>query len=75
MSAAGPTALEAHDRLRIATAAGHAKRRYPGAVGEVLAREIEGYLDFGHRFHRGGLMPRLVEEIMRPTDEALPGRG
>ena len=54
----------AHERSRVRAAALHARRVYPGRVGELLQRELTAYADFGYRFDTGALLPRLVEEIL-----------
>ena len=41
-----------------------AKQRYPGPVGDYLAREIELWRDFGYRFENGGRMGRLVDALL-----------
>ena len=66
-----------HDRCRFRAAAHHARRLYPGCVGELLHRELVAYAEFGHRFGREALVPRLADEILampvRPVDEHQPG--
>jgi hypothetical protein len=48
-----------------------ARARYPGPVGELLQREIWAYRDFGHRFGRTGMIPRIVDELL--ADHQGPG--
>jgi len=55
-------ATEAYD-----LAAHHARRAYPGAVGELLARELTAHAEFGYRFTGDGLLTRLA----RRTSEHL----
>jgi hypothetical protein len=66
-----------HDRCHIRAAAHHARRLYPGCVGELLHRELLAYADFGHRFDREALVPRLADEILarsiHPPGERQPG--
>ena len=57
-------AIAAHDRSRVRAAALHARRLYPGRVGQLLHRELTAYADFGYRFDTDALVPRLVEEIL-----------
>lgn len=57
-----------HEQSRILAAAHAAKRRYPGAVGEVLHRELVDWSDFGHRLGGHGLVMRLVDDLMKPAD-------
>jgi hypothetical protein len=67
-------AFAAHDRSRVRAAALHARRIYPGRVGELLQRELSAYAEFGYRFDTDALVPGLVDEILAtPTprlDEA-----
>ncbi|MFC5950046.1 hypothetical protein ACFQH9_17375 [Pseudonocardia lutea] len=59
------------DRSRFRAAAHHARRVYPGCVGELLHRELTAFAEFGHRFDRDGLVPRLATEILaRPLRDA-----
>ena len=53
-------------------AALHARRRYPGALGELAYRELVAYADFGYRFATDALIPKLVAEILAAAapDEA-----
>jgi len=58
------TALAHHERSRIRTAALHARRLYPGALGELVHRELTAYADFGYRFAGDALIPRLATEVL-----------
>ncbi len=55
-------------------AALHARRLYPGGLGELAFRELTAYADFGYRFAADALIPRLAGEIlaMALPDEATP---
>jgi len=53
-----------HDRL--CEAAQRALDRYPGPVGQLLQREIQAYLELGHRFAQASLITRLVEDLLKP---------
>lgn len=59
--------LDAHLRetSRCRAAARHARRAYPGALGELVHRELLAYAEFGHRFG-DGLMSRVVDELLDP---------
>jgi hypothetical protein len=48
----------------IRAAALRARRMYPGSIGELVHRELLAYADFGHRFARDALIPRLAEAIL-----------
>jgi len=64
------TAPNPIDRARLHEAAGRALCLYPGPVGQLVHREIEGYLAFGHRFAQPSLISRLIEDILAaPTDQ------
>jgi hypothetical protein len=58
------TPLPFHERSRMRAAALHARRLYPGWVGELLYRELCAYADFGYRFSKDALIPRLATEIL-----------
>ena len=63
--------LEVHERSRVRAAALHARRLYPGDLGELAYRELVAYADFGYRFAADALIPRLAAEILarsRPDD-------
>jgi hypothetical protein len=51
-------------RMRLRTAALLATERYPGPVGELLARELMIWEDFGHRFGAHSLVSQLVTHIL-----------
>jgi hypothetical protein len=53
-----------HERSQVRAAALHARRLYPGAVGDLLYRELCAYADFGYRFGDRALIPRLAAEIL-----------
>jgi hypothetical protein len=57
-------ALETHERSRVRAAALHARRLYPGGLGELAYRELVAYADFGYRFAADALIPRLAAEIL-----------
>ena len=44
-------------------AANTARRRYPGVVGQLLANEIDFYLQCGYRTDQASLIPRLIREL------------
>lgn len=62
---------ELHARSRYRAAAHHAKRAYPGAVGELLSREILSWEEFGYRLGGEALMAQVVADVLsRPTADA-----
>jgi hypothetical protein len=56
--------LHLHERSRMRAAALHARRLYPGGLGELVYRELCAYADFGYRFAEDALIPRLAAEIL-----------
>jgi len=40
---------------------------YPGPVGQLVHREIQAYLEFGHRLGQTGLITRLAEDVLAAT--------
>jgi hypothetical protein len=59
--------LQVHERSRIRAAARHARRVYPGEVGELIHRELIAYAEFGIRFSVDALVPRLATLILTMT--------
>lgn len=49
---------------RLVRAAQRAPGRYPGAVGQLVRREILAYRDFGQCFDSSGLIAQLVSEVL-----------
>ncbi|MFR9807169.1 hypothetical protein ACL02T_33455 [Pseudonocardia sp. RS010] len=62
-------------RVLLRTAAMLAPERYPGPVGELLARELLIWEDFGHRFGAHSLVSRLVAQILDPSARQRDGDG
>jgi hypothetical protein len=63
-AAATAEPLQRHECSRLRAAAAHARRVYPGPVGEVLARELVAYADFGYRGGDDALIPRLARQVL-----------
>ena len=57
---------------RCRAAARHARRTYPGPLGELVHRELLAYAEFGHRFG-DGLVGRVVDELLGPSDDRRHG--
>lgn len=53
-----------HDRLALRTAAQRARRAYPGPVGELIARELLAWDEFGWVLGTDALTTRLVQHVM-----------
>lgn len=64
--------LEQHEKSRLRAAARHARRVYPGDVGELLYRELTAYAEFGIRFSVDALVPRLATQILAMPALAEP---
>ena len=64
--------LHLHERSRYRAAAGHARRIYPGPLGELVYRELNAYAEFGHRFGDDGLIPRLAASVLAARSDPLP---
>jgi len=45
-------------------AARHARRAVPGPLGELAARELTAYAEFGHRGTADALVPLLARQIL-----------
>jgi len=56
--------LAPHESARYRTAAGHARRIYPGPLGELVFRELSAYVEFGYRFGHDGLILRLADAVL-----------
>lgn len=70
-----PNPMDHHEKMRIREAAFHAKRIYPGPVGELIARELLSWEDFGYRLGGTDLIMSLVRFIMNsPTPPPTQAR-
>ncbi|MFC5992934.1 hypothetical protein ACFQE5_01765 [Pseudonocardia hispaniensis] len=66
-----PPKLEPHQLLRIRAAAHHAKKIYPGPVGELIAHELLAWAEFGYLLDRAGLTNRLADHVLaQPLSDA-----
>jgi hypothetical protein len=59
-----PQPLASHQQIEALAAMRHAKARYPGAAGEILAREIESYKELGCIGQPSAPVVRLIRELM-----------
>lgn len=64
-----PNPMDAHTKMRLRAAAFRASRLYPGPVGELLARELLTWEEFGYRLGAHLLIMRLVDYVLK---EPLP---
>jgi hypothetical protein len=60
------------DPARARIAARHAQRLYPGALGRLVALELEAYAESEQRFPPGGLSDSVIDELL---DRPAPRRG
>ena len=56
--------MAAHEISRLRAAAAHARRALPGPLGELAARELIAYAEFGYRGARDALVPQLVRQVL-----------
>ncbi|GAA4866707.1 hypothetical protein GCM10023203_13860 [Actinomycetospora straminea] len=56
--------LQLHEQSRLRAAAEHSRRVYPGALGELVARELSWYVEFGCRLAEDGLGARLATQVL-----------
>ena len=70
---AGDAAAMPYDeQSRVRAAALHARRIYPGPLGELVCRELRAYAEFGYRIGDDGLIPRLASAILAtPADGSV----
>lgn len=61
----GHGSMDQHERMRIRAAAVRATRVYPGPVGELVARELLTWEEFGHRLGSAGPIMQLVDAVMK----------
>jgi len=61
--------MEAREKMRYRAAALRGRRIYPGALGELVYRELIAYVEFGYRFSDDGLIPRLAAAIDHHADD------
>ncbi len=56
--------MAAHEVSRARAAAEHARRAVAGPLGELAARELTAYAEFGHRGTADALVPQLARQIL-----------
>jgi len=61
-------ALTSFERRQYLEAAERALAVYPGALGELVHRELRAFAEFGFRLAADRLLPRLAAEIRREAD-------
>ncbi len=66
---APPPRAAYHEYSRALAAAHAARRLYPGAVGEIVAREITAYAETGYLCRNGLLMARVIADILSGTPD------
>lgn len=59
-----PERMDHHIRMKLRAAAFRAQRVYPGAVGQLISRELLAYEEFGIRLANDGIVMRAAADIM-----------
>jgi hypothetical protein len=62
--------LDGADRRMYLDAADLALRAYPGALGELVHRELRAFAEFGYRLAGDGLIARLAVEVLSAVRES-----
>lgn len=57
--------MDHHEKMRLRAAAFRVTRLHPGVVGEVLARELLSFENFGWRLGTGGSIMRLADHVLK----------
>lgn len=57
--------MDHHVRMKVRAAAFRAQRVYPGAVGELLSRELLVWEELGVRLGSRGMIMRVVDQVMK----------
>lgn len=65
-------ALSFTETSRYRAAAHHARRLLPGALGELVRRELTAYADFGYRLSRDHLIDQLATQVLTAADGRAP---
>jgi hypothetical protein len=68
-------ALGAVESEQLCEAGRRATERYPGPVGDLIARDLEAVAEFGFRFAEGTFYRRLVDHLLEPPTSAEPSAG
>ena len=61
--------LDGVERRTYLDAADLALRAYPGALGELVRRELRAFAEFGYRLAGDGLIARLAVEVLSAVRE------
>lgn len=64
--------MDHHEKMRLRAAAFRVTRLYPGVVGEILARELLTWEEFGYRLACDGTVMRLVDHVMKSPIDPIP---
>jgi hypothetical protein len=66
--------MDSDERMKLRAAAFRATRVFPGAVGELISKELLAWEEHGFRLGGHGLVRRLVDAVMKaelPTPAAV----
>ena len=67
--------MQPHERAQVRAAAVKVKRLYPGAIGEMVSRELVSWEEFGRALGRNTVIMRAVHDILTaPEPSAEPPR-
>jgi hypothetical protein len=61
--------MDHNERKRIRLAAFRVTRLYPGAVGELVSRELMSWEEFGYRLSSGSMIMRIVDEVLSAQEQ------
>lgn len=70
-----PEKMMPGERARLRATVVRIHKLYPGPAGEVLAKYIDEWEEFGYRFDQRGLMNQLVKQVWEtklPTEDSVP---
>lgn len=61
--------LPVHEVMRLRAAAQHAKRIYPGALGELVSRELAASAELGLTLGMDSVITRLARDVLATSAE------
>lgn len=67
-----PVPMSHHEKSRLRAAAFHAKKVYPGPVGELISGELLSWEDFGYVLSGPGMIRRLVDHVLAQKAPEVP---
>lgn len=68
-----PRLMEQHSKIRLRAAAMKVRKLLPGPLGELVARELMIWEEFGYRLGSGSVVLGAIDQIMKtPLPEESP---